>query len=443
MDKSRLKPLAVIYSLLISGVVSAGENANFIREIYVEGLKRTQLATVLRELPFSEGSVWQENFIKTSERRLRNLGIFSEVRVTPPDSNSQVNIYVRERWTLWVLPQASRKDDGSSSLSVVLDEYNLWGLNHHLRIGHKRETGKNFSGLTGSSSELGYNWQRIANSKLSMQISAGWGRSLFDAYDLGIQTAQYLQAGKSGSLLFSYALGSTAGEGWGLSLGFSASNDTFELLSGIAQADVVGSRQRAVISGISYRCINDRIVWLSGDAFDYSLAVAHNAFGSTVNSYRHTISYRNYYPFYGQNTLNFRINGGIITGDVLRSGLFDIGNRNGLRGYYPGELQGTSYFYSTLEGRFPIRQGSNFQLVAFADIGKIGGHAGSSVTKGIALGLGTGVRWTLRGLPGEQSGLMRLMGLQVGAGVSILAQGRPFDMEQLNASGKRASRKTV
>ena len=398
MDKPRLKLLVIIYSLLIAGAVSAGENANLIRNIHVEGLKRTQQATVLRELPFSDGSVWQDHFVETSERRLRNLGIFSEVRVTPPDSKFQVNIYVRERWTLWVLPQASRKDDGSSSLSVVLDEYNLWGLNHYLRLSHKRDTGKNFSGLTGSSSELGYNWQRIANSKLSMQINAGWGRSLFDAYDLGVQTAQYLQAGKSGSLLFSYAFGSTAGEGWGLSLGFSASNSTFRFLSGIAQADVVGSRQRAVISGISYRHTNDRIVWLSGDAFDYSLAVSHNAFGSTVNSYRHTASYRNYYPFYEQNTLNFRINGGIVTGNALRSGLFDIGNRNGLRGYYPGELQGTSYLFSTLEGRFPIRQGSNFQLVAFADIGKIGGHAGSSVSKGIILGLGSGARWTLRWL---------------------------------------------
>jgi outer membrane protein assembly factor BamA len=398
MDKHRLKPLVIIYSLLVAEVGFAGEYTNIVRHIHVEGLKRTQPATVLRELPFGEGSVWQDHFIETSERRLRNLGIFSEVRVVPPDSKSQVNIYVRERWTLWVLPQASRKDNGSSSLAVVLDEYNLWGLNHHLRIGHKRETGRNFSGLTGSSSELGYNWQRIANSKLSMQLNASWGYSLFDAYDLGIQTAQYLQAEKSGSLLFSYAFGPTVGEGWGLSLGFSASNSTFRFLSGIAQADVVGSRQRVIIFGISYRRINDRIIWFSGDAFDYALAVAHNTFGSTVNSYRHTISYRNYYPFYRQNTLNFRISGGIVTGDVLRSGLFDIGNRNGLRGYFPGELQGTSYLFSTLEGRFPIRQNSNFQLVAFADIGKVGGHGGSSVSKGLALGLGAGARWTLRWL---------------------------------------------
>ena len=398
MAKYWIQSLIIMLSLFNAGMVSADENSALIHSIHVDGLKRTQAATVLRELPFSEGSVWQDNFIKTSERRLRNLGIFSEVRVTAPDSHSQVNIYVRERWTLWVLPQASRSDNGSSSLSVVLDEYNLWGLNHHLKLGHKRDTGKNFSGLTGSSSQASYNWQRIANSKLSMQVAGNWGRSLFDTYDLGIHTAQYLQSGKSGSLVFSYALGSTAGEDWGLSLGFSASNNTFRLLSGLAQADVVGSRQRTLVSGINYRHIDHNITWLSGEAFDYALAVSHSAFGSTVNSYRHTASYRKYYPFYGQNTLNFRVNGGIVTGNTLRSGLFDIGNRDGLRGYFPGELQGTSYWYSTLEGRFPIRPNSNFQLVAFTDIGKIGGHAGSSVTKGVALGLGGGARWTLRWL---------------------------------------------
>lgn len=398
MEKHLLKPLILMLSLFLAGMVSAAEDQIRVHSVHVEGLKRTQLATVLRELPFSAGAVWNEKYVETSERRLRNLGLFSEVRVTSPDSNAKVRIYVRERWTLWVLPQASRKDNGASSLSVVLDEYNLWGLNHHLKLGHKRDTGTNFSGLTGSSSELAYNWQRIADSKLSMQINAGWGRSLFDTYDLGINTAQYLQSSKSGAVSLSYALGPTAGEGWGLSLGFSASNSIFRLLSGAVQSDVVGNRQRTITSGISYRRINNQIVWLSGEAFDYSLAVAHSALGSTFNSYRHSISFRNYYPLFDQSTINFRVNGGIVTGNTLRTGLFDIGNRNALRGYYVGELQGTSYFYSTLEGRFPIRPNSNFQLVAFADAGKIGGHAGTSVTKGVALGLGAGARWTLRWL---------------------------------------------
>lgn len=378
------------------GAYAAGEG-KLIHDIRIEGLERTNTATVLRELPFAPGTEWQPEFAETSERRLRNLGIFSEVRVAPPDADSRVTIYIKERWSLWILPQASRKDDGSSSVSVVLDEYNMWGLNHHLKLGHKRETGRNFTNLTGSSSEVAYNWSRIADSRLSVSAGSSWGRSIYDTYTLGIKTAQYMQSSKSGSLTFSYALGPVPGEGWGVSLGYSGSNSSYQLLSGTAQTDVVGHRLRALAGGLSYSQVNDHITWFTGRALDYSLSVAHSTFGSTISNYSQTLSLRSYYPFWEQNTINVRLNAGIVTGDVLRSGLFDIGNRDGLRGYYPGELQGSRYLYGTLEGRFPLRQNSNFQLVTFADAGQISGK-GTSVTRGVAVGLGGGVRWTLRWL---------------------------------------------
>lgn len=261
-------PLAMLVlscSLLIAGGGQAADS-RLVRDIRIEGLARTESATVLRELPFAEGSVWQPEFAETGERRLRNLGIFSEVRVAPPDADSRVTIYIKERWSLWLLPQASRKDNGSSSVSLVLDEYNLWGLNHHLKLGHRRETGTNFSNLTGSSSEFAYNWARVGDSRLSISVSSHWGRSLFDTYTLGITTAQYLQSSKSGGLTLAYALGPVPGEGWGVSLGYSGSNNTFQLLSGASQADVQGYRLRAVNGGISYRQINDHITWLAGCA---------------------------------------------------------------------------------------------------------------------------------------------------------------------------------
>jgi len=395
--KSPLIILAMLMGLCTATGAQAAADGSRVGSIQIEGLNRTESQTVLRELPFAEGDVWQAEYAEVSERRLRNLGIFSEARVTPPDADAKVTIYIKERWSLWILPQASRRDDGSSSVSLVLDEYNLWGLNHHLKLGHKRDTGTNFTNLTGSSSEVAYHWARVADTKLSLSAASNWGRSLFNAYTLGIRTAQYLQSSKSGSLTLSYALGPVPGEDWGVSVGFSGANSSYQLLSGAAQTDVTGHRLRAVTGGISYREINDHITWFTGTAFDYSLSIAHNAFGSTIDNYSHTVSFRSYYPFWEENTLNIRLNGGLVTGDILRSGLFDIGRRDGLRGYYPGELQGSHYIYGTLEGRFPLRQGSNFQLVTFADVGQIGGRV-TSVTKGVAVGVGGGARWTFRWL---------------------------------------------
>lgn len=387
----------ILLTCLLGGKVIASP-VSVVSSIEVEGLDRTDEVTVLRELPFSVGSTWEDNFADNSARRLLRLGIFSEAYVTPPDDQGRVKVQIKERWSLWVLPQASRKDSGASSASVVVDEYNLWGLNHHVRLGYTRSTGKNFSGLSGSSYAGAYDWRRVADSKLGISVSGSWGRSPFDAYDLGVHAAQYMQTGKSATIMFTYALGNVPGEGWGLHGGFSGSNATYQFLSGTPQANVIGNRIRALLAGISYSMVDDNITWLTGSAMDYSVSLAHKGLGSTVNTYSHTASWRNYYVISGQQTFNVRLNGGVMTGDVLRSALFDVGNRNGLRGYYPGELQGTNYLYGSLEGRFPIRQDSNFQLVTFTDVGKIGGRVGSSVTRGLAVGAGGGFRWTMRWL---------------------------------------------
>lgn len=388
----------LMIGFFLSAPVADAVEDQIVASVVIDGLNRTEEATVLRELPFDIGSVWQNSYAALAERRLRNLGIFSEAVVLPPDESGEVHLRVKERWTLWVLPQVTRKDSGASSASVVVDEHNLWGLNHHIRLAYKRDTGKNFSTLKGTSYEASYNWRRIADSKLSMVMSGTWGRSLFDAYNNGIHAAQYLQRAKSGSVLFNYALDEVPEEGWNVAFGFSGSNASYRFLSGTPQVDLVGNRIRALLAGVSFRAMDDQITWLSGRAFDYSVSAAHRGLGSTVNSYSHVASIRDYYAFSGENTFNIRLNGALMSGDVQRSGIFDIGNRNGLRGYYPGELQGTHYLYGTFEGRFPIREGSNFQLVAFTDMGKIGGRVGTSVTRGLAVGAGGGFRWTMRWL---------------------------------------------
>jgi len=233
---------------------------------------------------------------------------------------------------------------------------------------------------------------------MSISIGGSWGHSSLDLYEAGIQTAQYMKTGKSAAIAFSYALGEVPNEGWSVSTGLSGSNTAYRFISGIPRNDIVGERVRSVSMGLNYSRVNDHITWFTGRAFGYALSVAHRGLGSTVNSYSHAAAWKRYYSFSGQETLNLRLNGGLKSGDVIRAGVYDIGNRNGVRGYYPGELQGTHYLYGTLEGRFPIRKYSNFQLVAFSDFGKIGGKVGTSVTRGLVVGAGGGFRWTLRWL---------------------------------------------
>ncbi len=387
-----LRRFLLLYCLLYGGALQAAE---LVTAISVSGLERTRERTVLRQLPFRVGDTWRQGMATTGERWLRNTGLFSEAHITPPDAAGVVHVSVNERWSLWLLPQASRSDSGASSAGLTLDEYNLWGLNHHLRVAYREDTGRNFTAANGSSYDIGYDWRRIADSKLSLSFAGHWGRSVFDAYRNGALAAQYLQDNRSTSLVLNCALGPVPGEGWSVSGGMAASNSSFQLFSGTPQADVLASRKRSLLFGTSYRQVDDRIVWFTGSAFDYALSVTSRAFGSTLNVYRQSASFRTYMPVDDQNTLNLRLAAGHAFGDVLRDGLFDLGNRSGVRGYLPGEVQGRAYVLGSVEGRYLLFPDANVQLAAFSDMSWLLPEAGG---RRFYAGAGGGVRWTLRWL---------------------------------------------
>ncbi len=367
-----------------------------IRDIRIEGLHRTRPRTVLRQLPFARGDVWRDEDAAIGERWLRNLGLFSEAHIEPPDADGVVHVRVRERWSLWLLPQATRRDNGASSVGLALDEFNLWGLGHHLNMSVVEDTGTNFSDARGQTLNLGYDWPRIADSMFGLNVSGSWGQSRFDAYQNGVFVAQYLRDLRSVSAVLRYALGPVEGEGWGVRAGFSGSNTAFRLKRGQPQPDVVGVRKHTLLAGASYRRVDDRITWLTGLSMDWSLALSHRSLGSNINVWRQELLLRDYVPIGRSNTVNLRLDGGLAGGDVLRDGLFDIGNRNQLRGYFPGEVQGKRYALGTIEGRFLPRPDSNIQLVAFTDAAWVGGRIGAPDRTFV--GVGGGLRWTLRWL---------------------------------------------
>lgn len=388
--------LGLLLALLLLPAISIAEEQ--INSIRIEGLERTDPRTVRRELPFHEGDIWKEKWRALAERWLRNTGLFSEVHVQGPDEGGTVTVRVHERWSLWLLPTASRKDNGASSAGVTLDEYNMWGLGHHLRLAAKQDTGKNFSASQGNAYEASYAWRRIADSKFSMDVAFARGDSVFDAYQNGTVVSQYLHNSNSSSVSFSYGFGPVPGEGWTASLGYGVAIDTYQLSGGVALPDVQPQRKHEIRAGISYAQVDDHITWFTGTAMDYSLAVAHSALGSSYNIYRQSASVRSYVPIDNGNTFNTRLNAGVVTGNVQRDGLFDLGGHSAIRGYYPGEIQGTAYIYGTFEWRYLLEPGSNVQLVAFSDAGYVTDRGALPYGKSLIVGAGGGVRWTLRWL---------------------------------------------
>jgi len=370
-----------------------------IQDIAISGLQKTRPVTVLRELPFTTGDTWRDGFQPTAERRLRNTGLFAEVTVTPPDDLGVVHIRVRDRWSLFLLPEGSRSDIGKTTAGITFTEHNLWGLNHNLRLATREETGKNFSALKGTTVSGSYLWRRIGDGSVDMGVSANAGRRVFDTFQNALLASEYREKNVGWAAKLSMAHGPVPGEGWSSSLGFSSSISNFTLIAGPASPTVIDKHRNAIQAGIAYQFVDDRITWLTGTQFDYNWDIAHKSLGSNINVYRQSSSLSSHIPLTdGGSTFDFRISGGGATGSVAQDGLFDIGNNSGLRGYLPGELQGTYYTYSNIEARVPIKPESNFHLVGFTDIGQIWNQGRPALGKNVIVGVGAGARLTLRWL---------------------------------------------
>ncbi len=369
-----------------------------VRSIRISGIERSRPALVLRELPFAPGDRWRDGMAAQAERRLRNLGLFRRVAVVPPDEDGVVEVRLRERWSFWILPTVSRRDDGRSTIGITLDEYNLWGLGHHLRLAGKEDTGKNFSGGDGQTFEAGYHWARIRDSRASLGLACRQGESVYVGFDRGRSVANYLEDRRAWSVRLDYALAPVPGEGWSTGLMLAGDDRRLRLIDGRALPDVGDARVRLAGFSLGYRRIDDHITWLTGTGFDYALVVADGRLGSDLDYVQQTTTLRHHRRLRPGTTLDLRLAAGTIDGDTLRPTLFDLGNRNTIRGYFPGELQATSYLFGTIEVRTLSHPDGNLQIVAFTDIGRLRNHGERPFGRSLVVGLGSGLRWTLRWL---------------------------------------------
>ncbi len=393
--------LMVSGALLIgwAGLSPAAWSAPVIAGIAIEGLERTSERVVRRELPFAAGDVWRSGMKALAQRRLLNLGLFSEVEVRPPDARGMVRIMVRERWSLWLLPQATRKDNGASSLGLALDEYNLWGLAHRLHLAWRKDTGRNFTGSGGIFHEFGYDWNRMADSRWSLRVRADWGEAAAEAWRAGAKVADYLRRKHFVSLELVRAFGAVPGEGWSAGAGIAASRTSWRLIRGAPQPGYEETRGRTLFGEVGFRNLADHVDWIEGERLDGSLNVTSRAWGATSSHARWRFSWARHAPVDERgDTWNVRVEGGAIMGDARAAGLFDLGNRNGLRGYYPGELQASRWLSGSLEGRWLFPDARNLQGVAFIDTGWLGGVVEAVGGRHWHAGAGAGMRWTLRWL---------------------------------------------
>lgn len=123
-----------IYQLTISIFSQSYE----IRDIKVQGLKRTKYNTVLNILDVKKGDVLEVSTIDVLKQKLLKAGIFTNqisVDLNPIDENFAVlDIEVEDKWTLIPLPFFSYSQD-SLAYGGLFIESNLLGMKHSLISG--------------------------------------------------------------------------------------------------------------------------------------------------------------------------------------------------------------------------------------------------------------------------------------------------------------------
>ena len=141
---------AVHYSSNPSCITIDQEIESFvIRNIYIEGNKKTNPNIILRELPFQVGENFtmeqiMEKFGK-AKKNLMNSGLFREVEVSLKARSGEdvfVSIEVREKWYVWPKPFVRTVDKNFKQWWQAGDR-DMNRLNYGVRITHNNFTGRN------------------------------------------------------------------------------------------------------------------------------------------------------------------------------------------------------------------------------------------------------------------------------------------------------------
>ncbi len=343
-----------------------------IRSIEIQGLRYSREALVRRELPFAPGDAWRPELAGQARKRLMALGVFSEVHVLPPDAHGVVRIVVRDRWPLWILPTATRKDTGESWVGIALRHYNVAGLAHEALVEVRNFTGRNFSSWRRvRDARLDYYWRRMRGGDLSLRLDAAAATAPGErTHTLGIALER--------------ALGETP------ELGPLARLGLFRVHRTGARAFLAQGLDAAFV----WNDVFEHVDWQEGARVQLRLLSAPRWGGADTRWHEVSGLWARYLALDARgDTLNARLAFAARDGDLARIGLLDPSGGRGLRGHYPGEVPARAWVLASIEPRWRVPGAENVQLVVFADLAWAG-HGRWRAWPAF----GGGARWTLRWL---------------------------------------------
>lgn len=345
-------------------------------EIRLTGNEKTRDKIILRELDLAPGDPADPAAIEAGRQAVQDLGLFREVEATTHavPGGVVVELSMREKYLLLVLPRVDASSDRDYSYGAQLRWANVWGLNHRLNL--TVETGEfpdERDRREETSARINYRAPYIFDSPYELSVRAERLERVtpvidpvtndvtddefdetFDRFEIAL--ARDLRQGRPRS-------------GWILGGGlFWQRQDAEGEL-----APPPDGQALALVGTADYDAMRFHLYSETGRRFNVRIEAAAEGLGS---DYDYTRSTANYFQSSAlgstpHQTVHLLGSAGVLTGGTGRRNEFSLGGSGRLRGYDSDFLEGDYYYYGSLEYVRPIKW-DWLRAMAFVEAGGTG-----------------------------------------------------------------------
>ena len=381
----------------ITLVVNKGPKVYFNR-INIAGNTRTRDKVIRRELRVMELKPFSATGLKTSNDRLRRLGYFEDVEITPKpaqdESHMNLDVKVKERPTGTFSIGAGYSSVDNLILMGEISQRNFLGKGQTL----------SFKGIIGGSTQrfsLSFFEPYFQDTRLSLGM---------DLYNWQYDYSDYTKDSVGGALRFGYPLTDNLSFYFGGRIDNTDLSDIDDNASYIIQESVDIKSTRSLSGGLTYDTRDRYFNPTRGFKSDFSIEYAGGILGGDASflKFRGEVGY--YHPIWRFFVAHLRLGAGYVIdgpgGKLPVYERFFLGGLDSIRGYKYGDVSprdpdtderiGGEYMgFVQSEVVFPLLKEMGLNGVIFLDVGNVWGKdtdEGFDITD-LRKSAGAGIRW--------------------------------------------------
>ena len=391
---------------LVTGVVllwgltllARADEPVYIDEIRFVGNEVTKPQILRQELCLREGEPLDPDKLACSRQAIKNLGLFSAVRVEllEEEGRQLVQFSVVERYFLLPIPMLGTRSGGEQfNYGIELRWDNLAGLNQRLKLSHEHRTAIDGNEKLLRVSELSYRYPRMLGSWNDLHAAVGV-RSQEQELDrdeegMGGFTLQRTTM----TLGVRHWLRQEHLRGWFTGLSYNAEARRYLDPWGVGQ-DYPSASALELHFLLGYEQISEYPYHREGRSYGYSLSESSRWLGSDFSYTRHLLYWRNYHPIEALDAnLNTQLRLGVASGSSFGDGAYTLGGNN-LRGYQTRLGPGNAMLQLNLEYHQRISGYRQLRAVVFGDVGNVWQDRREMDRHGFHPSLGFGLRWRVQ-----------------------------------------------